>query len=218
MAWEKDQDFKEMKIKRTFLIGQILCSAIALSMACLITSAAGAGSDHKLSVMGVIPAVKIPRFGKINDHYYRGSQPKVDQYQQLVAAGIKTIVDLRDDPEDYARSAAESAGLRYINLPLNDKHCPATDAAARFLKIVNDPANWPVYVHCAGGRHRTGAMTAVYRMTVDGWDADRAYAEMKQYGFYKSFGHQCFKNFVYDYYRDLQARRPTSQSKRAFRG
>ena len=38
-----------------------------------------------------------------------------------------------------------------------------------FLKIVNDPKNQPVYVHCVGGRHRTGVMTAIYRMTVDKW-------------------------------------------------
>ena len=39
---------------------------------------------------------------------------------------------------------------------------------AAFLNIVNDPASQPVYVHCVGGRHRTGVMTAVYRMTHDG--------------------------------------------------
>lgn len=217
MAWDKDQDFKEMKIIRSLLIRQILCSAMSLSMVCSITPAAGAGSGHKRSATGAILAVKISRFGKVNDHYYRGSQPKSDQYQQLVAAGIKTVVDLRDDAEDYARSAAEGVGLRYINLPLNDNRYPPTDAAARFLEIVNNPANWPVYVHCAGGRHRTGAMTAVYRMTVDGWDAERAYAEMKQYDFYTRFGHGCFKDFVYDYYRDLQLQRSIRSFRRAYR-
>ena len=38
-----------------------------------------------------------------------------------------------------------------------------------FLKKKNDPANQPVFVHCQGGRHWTGTMTAVYRVTKDGW-------------------------------------------------
>ena len=68
-----------------------------------------------------------------------------------------------------------------------------------FLQLVNDPANQPVYVHCAGGRHRTGVMTAVYRMTSDGWTADRAFKEMKDYKFGADFLHPEFKKFVYGY-------------------
>ena len=42
-------------------------------------------------------------------------------------------------------------------------------------------------------------MTAVYRMTEDGWSADRAYGEMKQFNFEGFPGHPTLKNFVYDY-------------------
>jgi protein tyrosine/serine phosphatase len=54
-------------------------------------------------------------------------------------------------------------------------------------------------VHCAGGRHRTGAMGAVYRFQFYDWDYDQVYKEMKQYDFYTRFGHQAFKDFVADY-------------------
>jgi protein tyrosine/serine phosphatase len=64
---------------------------------------------------------------------------------------------------------------------------------------VNDAAKQPVYVHCVGGRHRTGVMTAVYRMVHDGWSADRAFKEMKQFKFGADFLHREFKNFVYSY-------------------
>ena len=93
------------------------------------------------------------------------------------------------------------------------KEYPQADAAQRFLEIVNDQTNWPVYVHCAGGRHRTGSMIAVYRMTVDHWTLDQAYAEMKKYDFYTSGGHGCYKDYVNDYYRDLQAQVQTQPSK-----
>jgi phage terminase large subunit-like protein len=47
-------------------------------------------------------------------------------------------------------------------------------------------------------------MTAVFRMTVQGWDAGRAYEEMKDYDFYTRFGHKAMKRYVFDYYRSLK--------------
>lgn len=194
-----------------------LCgSVLAVALAYLLITVAGGqtaaqptkrASQSRKAVRRAAAAevsVDLPNFGKINDHYYRGAQPLARQYDDLKAIGVKTIIDLRDDARPYAKEAAEGAGLRYINLPLNDKRYPPKDAAERFLKVANDENNWPTYVHCAGGRHRTGAMTAVYRMTVDGWDIGRAYAEMKQYDFYTRNGHQPYKAYVFDYYRELQ--------------
>lgn len=146
-------------------------------------------------------------FGKVNDHYYRGAQPEEGQYEQLKALGVKTVIDLRDDPKDYAKAKAELAGLRYINLPMSDKRYPEGESVSKFLQYANDANNWPVFVHCAGGRHRTGAMTAVYRMTVEGWQIERAYDEMKDYDFYTRWGHKAMKTFVYDYAKELVARR-----------
>ena len=71
------------------------------------------------------------------------------------------------------------------------------DAVILLQLIVNDPASQPVYVHCAGGRHRTGVMTAVYRMTKENWTGDQAFKEMKKYNFGADFLHPEFKSFVY---------------------
>ena len=73
---------------------------------------------------------------------------------------------------------------------------PTAEQLSLFLKVVNDPANHPVYVHCAGGRHRTGVMTAVYRMHHDKWTAEQAFKEMKQYKFGADFLHPEFKRFA----------------------
>jgi protein tyrosine/serine phosphatase len=54
-------------------------------------------------------------------------------------------------------------------------------------------------VHCVGGRHRTGVMTAAYRMTNEGWTGDRAFSEMKQYKYGADFLHSEFKQFVYNF-------------------
>lgn len=159
----------------------------------------------------------IANFGQVNDHIYRGAQPRGDQYRQLVTMGIKTIVDLRGDMEADAKSEAERAGLQYISLPLEPKKYPQADAAPKFLEIVNNQANWPVYVHCAGGRHRTGSMIAVYRMSVDQWPLKQAYAEMKDYDFYTFGGHGCYKEYVNDYSKNVaqMASRPVEAGSEA---
>jgi len=191
-------------MKNRFLSHKVWGAAAAVTLICAITLTANAIPGHKQTA-GDNVAVEIENFGKVNDHFYRGAQPKGRNYEQLAALGIKTIVDLREDARDDARSATERARMRYINLPMKEKSYPQADTATRFLQIVNDEANWPVFVHCAGGRHRTGVMTAVYRMSVDGWGIDRAYQEMKRYDFSTSWGHGAYKDYVYDYYRDLQA-------------
>ena len=87
---------------------------------------------------------------------------------------------------------------------------PTAAQIEKFLSIVRDPANQPVYVHCVEGRHRTGVMTAIYRMTVDGWNADRAFGEMKDYKFGMDFLHPEFKQFVFSF-------RPAAQTELAER-
>jgi protein tyrosine phosphatase (PTP) superfamily phosphohydrolase (DUF442 family) len=105
-----------------------------------MTLTASAIPGHKQTV-GDNVAVDIENFGKVNDHFYRGAQPKGRNYEQLAALGVKTIVDLREDARDDARSATERAGMSYINLPMKEKSYPQSDTATRFLQIVNDQAN-----------------------------------------------------------------------------
>ncbi|HYR84775.1 MAG TPA: dual specificity protein phosphatase family protein [Terriglobia bacterium] len=144
--------------------------------------------------------VQIKNFGRINDNYYRGAQPENRDYADLATLGVKTVIDLTRDGRPDEPGFVEAAGMKFYRIPLTTSDRPSEAAVTQFLKLVNDPANFPVYVHCQGGRHRTGVMTAVYRMTQDGWTADRAYAEMKQYRFEGFPGHPVLKNFVYDYY------------------
>jgi protein tyrosine/serine phosphatase len=186
---------------------------LSVSMAFALGVIAYARSNDKdaANSKASIVAVDVENFGQVTESYYRGAQPKGDEYNQLAAIGVKTIIDLRDDPKDYAKRLTEQAGMKYINFPLNDKGYPPPDAASKFLALVNDRENWPVYVHCAGGRHRTGAMTAVFRMTAQGWDVNRAYEEMKNYDFYTRWGHKAMKQFVFDYYRYMNSRQAEHQ-------
>jgi protein tyrosine phosphatase (PTP) superfamily phosphohydrolase (DUF442 family) len=56
-------------------------------------------------------------------------------------------------------------------------------AIDRFLEIMDNPASYPVLIHCRAGLHRTGCMAAVYRMEYQGWSADEAIRELKKNGF-----------------------------------
>jgi protein tyrosine/serine phosphatase len=149
--------------------------------------------------------IKIKNFGQMDERFYRGAQPKEKDYKDLAALGIKTVIDLTDAPKDYERSTVESLGMRYVNIPIADKTAPSDASVAQFLKLVDDPATGKFYVHCAGGRHRTGIMGAVYRFNNYHWNFDQAYAEMKKFDFYTSWGHGDQKKFVEDYYTHMQS-------------
>jgi protein tyrosine/serine phosphatase len=149
-----------------------------------------------------IPAsIGISNFGCINENLYRGAQPGRRDYADLATLGVKSVIDLQEDGERGEQQLVESAGMKFFRIGLRDNAWPTAEQAQQFLNLVNDPANQPLFIHCHGGRHRAGAMTAIYRMTHDGWGAERAYAEMKQYGFDKGIGHGALKDYVFDYQR-----------------
>jgi tyrosine-protein phosphatase SIW14 len=152
----------------------------------------------------LLSSIHIDNFGRISPTYFRGAQPKGRDYADLAALGVKTLVNLTsDDASPDEKAMAEKAGLGYVQIPMTTHVVPTIAQLAEFMKIVTDPAKQPVYVHCVGGRHRTGVMTAAYRMAHDGWDADRAFKEMKQYKFGADFLHSEFKQFVYSYRPEL---------------
>jgi len=153
------------------------------------------------------PSIRIKNFGQMDERFYRGGQPKENDYQSLAALGIQTIIDLRDKRTEYEQAAVEAAGMRYVNIPMDDKSYPKEEQIQAFLKLVDDAQTGKFFVHCAGGRHRTGVMGAVYRFKTTDWDYDRVYAEMKQYDFYSRWGHGPMKQYVKDYWARLHADR-----------
>jgi tyrosine-protein phosphatase SIW14 len=156
--------------------------------------------------------VKIKNFGQMDERFYRGGQPKERDYESLKAIGIQTVIDLQAEPKEYEKQMVESLGMRYVNIPMVGKKYPTEQAVTAFMKLVDDPATGKFFVHCAGGRHRTGAMGAVYRFTKYNWNYDQVYAEMKKYDFYTSWGHGDFKTFVQDYWSRMQSTHSGSYS------
>jgi len=164
-----------------------------------ILAIAQTGSDNGLS------RIRIKNFGRINDNYYRGAQPKRRDYSDLASLGVKTVIDLQQDGEASEQTDVESAGMQFYRIGLSDSSWPSREKTDQFLKLVNDPANQPVFIHCHGGRHRAGIMTAIYRINHDKWSADQAYGEMKKYEFESGFGHGALRDYVYDYAQKNQS-------------
>jgi protein tyrosine/serine phosphatase len=183
-------------------------SALALLSVFALLGVANAGGKRGGGDAASNP--KIDNFGQMDGRFFRGAQPRENDYPGLAQLGIKTIIDLTDKPTSYEKHNAEAAGLHYISIPMSDSRRPAVEQIDQFLKIVNNPETGKFYVHCIGGRHRTGVMGAVYRMNLYGWSFDQAYSEMKQYDFYTRFGHGDLKDFVKEYAESFHRNTPAT--------
>ena len=176
---------------KKFLRFHLSIFALIVGLAAISISAQTAPSS--------IGGIQIRNFGQMDTNYYRGAQPKKEEYQALKAIGINTIIDLQEKPTKYEKTEAEALGMKYINIPMDDATYPPEASISEFLKQINDPANGVMYVHCKGGRHRTGVTGAVYRFTKYGWDYDKVMKEMENYNFDTSYGRKVMKDFVVDY-------------------
>ncbi len=169
-----------------------ICATLAIF---LVIGTASLGKTHSDPAFS---GIKISNFGRMDDRFYRGARPKQNDFQALKSLGISTVIDLTDNtPQE--RGYVEAAGMRYVNIAIPDKQDPTDSQIAQFLQVVNDPATGKFYVHCAGGRHRTGVMGAIYRFNNYHWTLDQAYQEMLNFDFYTSNGHGGQKTFVENY-------------------
>jgi len=169
-----------------------LTTILAITLAFAAASIAKTHSDAKFS------QVKISNFGQMDDRFYRGARPKERDFAVLKDLGIKTVIDLTDNTEKE-RAYVEAQGMKYVNIAIPDKQDPTDAQIEQFLKLVNDSETGKFYVHCAGGRHRTGVMGAVYRFNNYHWNLDQVYQEMLDFDFYTSNGHGGQKKFVENY-------------------
>lgn len=132
---------------------------------------------------------------------YRSGQMTAAGFEDTVARlGIRTIVNLQDDVPDpdvdldflgtgtiKESELCRQLGVRYVLIEpdLHSRKLTGKQprAVAEFLEVMDDPASYPVLIHCRAGLHRTGCLCAVYRMEYQGWSSYHALDEMRQLGF-----------------------------------
>ena len=122
-------------------------------------------------------------FGTVEEgRVYRTSQPSPLFLRWLVAQRkIRTLVNLRGRTPGYESAFATRHGLKLFSFNLSAGRPPTQEDIERFLRILQDPDNYPLAVHCRNGVDRTGYMIASYRVGVQGWDVNRAAREMNRY-------------------------------------
>ena len=125
----------------------------------------------------------IPKFLQVSPQFCTGAQPRLEAFTKLKADGIKAVLNLRQPSEHRAadeQAAVEAAGLKYFNIPV--VYANPTDADAdQFLKITDDAANRPMFIHCTAAI-RVGAFWAIRRAVRDGLTPDEALEEGRKVG------------------------------------
>ena len=152
-----------------------------------------------------------PNFSQVTEKLWRGSQPDPKDpgvFRRLAARGVKTVINLRHDHDDFA--ALQGSGIAYARIPMRAWHPEEEDIVlflATLKRALADPERWPVYVHCAAGKDRTGYAIAAYRIVVQGWDADSAIEEMFDFRYNPVwFGNPAFLRHLAEHRAEIAAR------------
>lgn len=125
----------------------------------------------------------IRNFLRVNKEFCTGGQPRTEQLAKLKEEGVKAIINLRPPGEHRAeeeRAEAERLGLRYFNIPVVFGE-PKDEQATEFLKLTDDEANRPAFIHCTGAI-RVGAFWMIRRVLRDGWTIEDAEKEAEKIG------------------------------------
>ena len=125
----------------------------------------------------------IRNFLRINEQFCTGGQPRLEQLSKLKEDGVKAIINLRQPSEHRAaeeEAAAKALGLRYFNIPVVYGD-PKEEQVTEFLKLTDDPANRPTFIHCTAAI-RVGAFWMIRRVLRDGLTVEAAEEEAKKVG------------------------------------
>lgn len=131
----------------------------------------------------------------------RSGQPTEFGLKYLVRKkGVKTILSLRQEDDIIhigALDGGEPSGRResevvrdlkatYLHWPMGgEAYWPwlPPKQFEEFFELFDNEENLPVAVHCVAGRHRTGTLSALYRLEYDRWPIERVLAEIHSFDF-----------------------------------
>ncbi|MBI2823863.1 MAG: tyrosine-protein phosphatase [Planctomycetia bacterium] len=132
---------------------------------------------------------------------YRVAQPSELGIRYLVAHhGVKTVLNLRMEDDQLRRGVlalgrprgpvesefVEELGIQHVQWAMGHEACwpwVSPWQFEEFYRLFDEPANYPVAVHCVSGRHRTGTISALFRLEYDRWPIERVLAEMYSFDF-----------------------------------
>ncbi|MES1213569.1 MAG: tyrosine-protein phosphatase, partial [Singulisphaera sp.] len=132
---------------------------------------------------------------------YRVAQPSELGIRYLVERHhVKTVLNLRLEDDHLRRGVlalgmptgdveshfVADLGVRSLQWQMGREACWPWVSPAQFeefYRLFDNPANFPIAIHCVSGRHRTGTIAALFRLEYDRWPIDRVLAEMYSFSF-----------------------------------
>jgi protein tyrosine/serine phosphatase len=166
--------------RRTWFLPALVLSVVILLPA---SHTAAGGSERPAQWAVPITMAGVDNLHKISEGLYRSAQPTRDGMKNLEKMGIKTVINLRafhSDSDEIGRTTLLNDSLSVKTWHIEDED------VIRFLRIVRNKENGPYLIHCLHGADRTGVMSAMYRIVVQGWTKEDALKEMVDggYGFH----------------------------------
>ena len=163
--------------------------ALLLLLALSASLGIGLGAELRPAVWAVpVEGTSVTNLYRIEPDLYRSAQPDGAGFRQLAALGVKAVLDLKGGDGDA--DTARGTSLKLLHVPMTAWGL-RDDRVLEALRILSDPANRPLIVHCQHGADRTGALMALYRVVVQGWSKEDAIREMNEGGYNHS---SLFKN------------------------
>jgi protein tyrosine phosphatase (PTP) superfamily phosphohydrolase (DUF442 family) len=161
-----------------------------------------ASNDSKVGSAKITDNVidkNLPRLHSVDPGIWRGGQPTHAGIDALKERGIKTIINFRTDPlaVEEETAYAKKIGINEVKIPIRGERGPQNDQLDKFFALVRDDNAKPIFMHCDGGRDRTGLMVALYRKEIDQWPVQKAYKEMVELGFTRCY--VWMTNRLYDF-------------------
>ena len=104
---------------------------------------------------------QIHRLGKV----YLAGQPSPEDFQIAKKDGLKTVINLRTQPELTFDEAAhlKSLGIEYHHVPFRSPDTLTDKVFDSVRKVLNEEKKHPVMVHCASA-NRVGAVWLAHRV------------------------------------------------------
>jgi len=113
---------------------------------------------------------------------YRSGQPTKDQLEAWIQEyGLKSILSLRFGVPPYEKELAERYGLKLYHIPFSATKGLRKGQWEAIRALLTDESKLPILVHCQGGGDRSGIVTALYRIEVQGWSLEKALREMNRH-------------------------------------
>lgn len=148
------------------------------------------GEDPKIRINRPIGMYTPPEnFAMVSRSIYRSSFPRVENFKFLSTLHLKSIICLI--PEAYPPENIEfneRNGIKFFQIGLSGNKEPFVkikpELVTEALKIIANPENQPILIHCNRGKHRTGCIVGCVRK-LQNWSLSMIFDEYRKFAYPK---------------------------------